>query len=106
MSIMPSFWLWLVVSLKAMVEVAALSLLAQGMLRILAGKSYRDNFVYRLFQVVTAPVLVLVRKLTPPFIGGAYLGLVAFLLLGGLWLALVYVKVQLCQTAGAVCFSG
>jgi hypothetical protein len=61
---MPSFWLWLVVSLKAMVEVAALSLLAQGMLRILAGKSYRDNFVYRLFQVVTAPVLVLVRKLT------------------------------------------
>lgn len=106
MSIVQSFWLWSVVSLKAMVEVATLSLLAQGALRILAGQGYRDNFVYRLFQIITTPVFALARKLAPHFIGQAYLGLIAFLLLGWLWLALVYAKVQLCQAAGAVCFSG
>ena len=58
--------LFIVSVLKALVEVAALSLLAQGVVAVLSGKSRQQNFVYQLFQVVTAPIIKLVRVITPP----------------------------------------
>ncbi|MFH2135302.1 MAG: hypothetical protein ABII81_09010 [Pseudomonadota bacterium] len=95
----------LIVLLKALVEVAALSLLAQGLLRIMAGHSYQRNPVYRLFQVIASPAFWLARVMTPRFIAQQYLGMVAFLLLFWMWLALIYAKAYLCHARQLACFS-
>ncbi|MBU3902860.1 MAG: hypothetical protein KJ572_09180 [Gammaproteobacteria bacterium] len=97
--------LFLIVLLKALVEVAALSLLAQGILRVLAGRSYQQNPVYRLFQVIASPALWLGRVLTPRFIAQQYLGLIAFLLLFWMWLALIYAKAYVCHAWKLACFA-
>lgn len=94
-----------IVVLKALLEVAALSLLAQGVLRILAGRNYQQNFAYRLFQVVASPAIWLARRVTPRFIAQQYLGLVAFLLLFWMWLALIYAKAYVCHAQQLACFS-
>ncbi len=95
--------LFIVSVLKALTEIAALSLLAQGVIAVLSGKSRQQNFVYRLFQVVTAPIIKIVRAITPRFIAGQYLGLVGFFLLFWLWIALVFAKAYVCHAQGLAC---
>ncbi|MBU0689206.1 MAG: hypothetical protein KJ850_06655 [Gammaproteobacteria bacterium] len=97
--------LLLIVILKALVEVAALSLLAQGVLRILAGRNFQQNFAYRLFQVIASPAISLARWVSPSFIAQQYLGLVALLLLFWMWLALIYAKAYVCHAHQLSCFS-
>ncbi len=97
--------LLLIIILKALVEVAALSLPAQGMLRILDGRNYQQNFAYRLFQVIASPAIKLARMVSPRFIAQRYLGLVAFLLLFWMWLALIYAKAYICHARQLACFS-
>jgi hypothetical protein len=94
-----------IVILKALVEVAALSLLAQGALRILAGRNFQQNFAYRLFQVIVSPAISLARWVSPRFIAQQYLGLIAFLLLFWMWLALIYAKAHVCHAQQLACFS-
>lgn len=98
--------LLLIVISKALVEVAALSLLGQGMLRILAGSNYNQNFAYRLFHVIAKPAIAIARRVSPDFIGARYLGLVAFLLLFWTWLALIYAKASVCHAWQLACFAG
>ncbi len=49
--------LFIVSLLRALVEVALLALLGQGVLALLAGSRRHTNFVYRLFIVITGPVI-------------------------------------------------
>jgi hypothetical protein len=98
--------LLIIVLLKALVEVAALSLLAQGMLRILVGRYYQQNFAYRLFQVIASPAVAFARIVSPRFIAQQYLGLIAFLLLFWVWLALIYAKSYVCHAQQLACFAG
>ncbi len=92
--------LLIVVVLKALVEVAAMSLLAQGAIAILSGSTREENFAYRLFRVVTAPVIKAARAVTPRFIADRYLGLVGFISLFWLWLALIVAKAWVCHAQG------
>lgn len=82
---------------RALVEVALLTLLGQGLLALLAGARRQGNPVYRLFQIVTRPVLALVRKLTPSLIIDKHLPGVAFFLLFWLWIGLAYLKRAYCE---------
>jgi len=95
--------LLLVSSLRALVEVALLTLLAQGLLALLAGAGRTRNPIYRLFQIVTAPVLKAVRWLTPKLIIDKHLPFVAFFVLFWLWILLAYVKRTLCGIDGLAC---
>ena len=65
--------LLVLVILRTLTEVALLTLLGQGLLAVLAGGRRHTNPVYRVFQVVTKPVIVVVRKVSPPQVGLAYL---------------------------------
>ena len=94
-----------IVVLKALIEIAAFSLLAQAIVGALAGPARQKNVVYGLLQTVTQPVLRVARKLTPGRIADHYLGLVAFLLLCGFWLLLLYAKVHVCHTQNLACFA-
>lgn len=83
---------------RALVEVALLTLLGQGLLALLAGARRQGNPVYQLFQIVTRPVLAVVRKLTPSLIIDKHLPVVTFFLLFWLWIGLAYLRRIYCET--------
>lgn len=97
--------LLIVSTLKALVEIAALSLLAQGMIGFMSGKTKQDNFIYRLFQVVTAPIIRITRAITPRFIADQHMGLTSFSILFCLWVALIYAKGYLCHAQHLTCIA-
>ena len=86
---------------KAMVELALVVLLGQGLLFVLAGPSRHTNLVYKLFAVVTAPILKATRFVTPRFIVDQHIGFVAFFLLLALWVVALALKVHFYVQQGA-----
>jgi hypothetical protein len=100
---MAQFEILLISILRTLVEVAGLALLGQGLLAVLAGKKRDANFVYRLFQIITGPVIKLVRLITPRFIIDRHLPVLAFFLMFWLWLALAFLKRYLCTLHGLAC---
>ncbi|MBK1679504.1 hypothetical protein [Rhodocyclus tenuis] len=89
--------------LRALVEVAVLSLLAQGVVGLLAGTARHDNPVYRVFAIITRPALGAIRFLTPRLIRDEHVPLLAFFLLFCLWILLAYLKRTLCLANGLIC---
>ena len=91
--------LTVVVILKALAEIAGLALVGQGMLYVLAGIGREQNMFYRVLKTVTSPIFVAVRAITPRFVPDGAIGLAAFFLVAGLWLALTIMKVRLVMEA-------
>lgn len=92
--------IFIVSVLRALVEVALLALIGQGLLALLAGSRRHNNFVYRLFLVITQPVIALSRRITPKVILDKHLPFVAFFLMFWLWILLAWVKRELCLMGG------
>jgi hypothetical protein len=95
--------LFLISVLRTLVEVAGLALLGQGVLALLAGKYRHENLFYRVFQIVTRPVIKAARFITPRFIIDAHVPFLAFFLLFWLWIALALAKRHLCALHGLTC---
>ena len=94
----------LVISIvRALVEVAGMFLLGQGVLWIFGPRARDGNFVYDLFKKGTAPIIKATRVISPRFIHDAHIGLVAFFLLGCLWFGLGLWKRYLCVIQGVQC---
>ena len=87
--------LQVVVILKALVEIAAVGMLGQGLLHVLAGRGRDQNLVYRLFKTITSPVTKLTRIITPRIVLDRHIWLVSTLLLAILWLTLTVLKINL-----------
>lgn len=83
--------------LRALVEVALLFLVGQGILALLAGNRRNDNAIYKLFVIVTQPVLKLVRMISPPQIIDRHLPFMAFFVLFWLWIGLAWLKRVYCE---------
>lgn len=90
--------------LRAIVEVALLFLVGQGLLAVLAGSRRHTNGVYRLFVIVTSPVLKVVRFISPPQIIDKHLPFVAFFFLFWLWIGLAWLKRVYCEANLLQCF--
>jgi len=88
--------LFLVTIAKALVEIAALFILGQGILYVLSGEKREGNFFYQLLRVITRPVYGIVRLLTPKVIVDRHVPWVALMVLFWLWLALTFAKIQIC----------
>lgn len=84
--------LFVLSALRALVEVAMLFLLGQGLLALLAGSHRHTNTVYQIFVIVTKPVLKFVRLISPPQIIDRYLPFAAFFVLFWLWIGLAWLK--------------
>jgi len=95
--------LLLVSVLRALVEVAGMCLLGQGLVYILAGSRRESNPVFQLFRIITRPVVSVVRRLTPKMIVDRHIPLVTFFILLWLWLLLAYVRQIICQGGAAGC---
>lgn len=89
--------------LRSLVEVAAFSMLGQGVLYLLAGPSREKNGVYQLFRIVTRPVIRLVRPAIPRRICDRHIPLIAFFLLLGLWITLAYLRRAICMANALAC---
>ncbi len=90
--------------LRALVEVAMLFLLGQGLLALLAGSRRDSNIVYKVFVIVTRPVVKMVRVIVPPQIIDKHVPYVAFFLLFWLWIGLAYLKRLYCEANLLQCF--
>lgn len=92
--------LMFVVVLKALLEVAGLALLGQGVLYLLAGGNREQNFFYRLLKLIGSPAVKVTRWITPRrLVPDGHITVAAFFLVAGLWVALTLVKVDLCRDA-------
>ncbi len=85
----------LIVILKALTEVAGVAFLGQGVLWVNAGSKRDQNVVYNLFRIITSPVTMVTRAITPRVVIDKHIGLVAFFLLMVLWVALTAFKIKL-----------
>ena len=90
--------------LRALVEVAGLFLLGQGLLALLAGSRRHDNTMYKLFLVVTGPVVKATRMVTPRQIIDKHVPFISFAVLFWLWIALAWLKRLYCDTHMLQCF--
>jgi hypothetical protein len=87
--------------LKAVLEVAGLALLGQGLLFLFAGTKRDRNVIYQAFVTVTRPVLRVTRFVTPRVVLDRHIGLVAFLLVVLAWFFVLIEKQAVC-TQGAL----
>ena len=90
----------IIVSLKALLEVAGVAFLGQGLLWVLAGASRDKNPVFQLFRILTSPVMRLTRAITPRIVLDQHIWLVAFLLLLAAWVIVVGFKASTCVRLG------
>ena len=90
--------------LRALVEVALLFLIGQGLLALLAGGRRHTNTIYKLFVLVTSPVVKIVRKISPPQIIDKHLPFVAFFVLFWCWIGLAWLKRMYCEAHMLQCF--
>ena len=88
---------------RALVEVAGMLLLGQGVLWLFGPKARDGNFVYDLFKMGTRPIVKATRVVTPRFVHDAHIGMVSFIILVWLWLALAFAKRYLCASQGIQC---
>lgn len=95
--------LFIVSVLRALLEVALFALLGQGILYVLAGASREQNIFYKLFQIVTRPVVRGVRLVTPRVIVDRHVPLVSFFLVFWLWFFLAIARRWICQANGLSC---
>ena len=86
---------------KALVEMALLVMVGQGVLFIFAGANRHQNLVYRIFATVTQPLMKATRFITPRFIVDQHIGRVAFFLLVVLWFVALALKVHFFVEQGA-----
>lgn len=87
--------LTIVVILKALIEVAGFTLLGQGVLYVFAGAQREQNVFYKTLKTITAPIISATRAITPRFVADRHIGLAAFFLMAGLWLAVTLLKIKL-----------
>jgi hypothetical protein len=62
---------------RALVEVAGMMLLGQGVLWLFGPKGRDGNFVYDLFKMGTRPIVKATRVITPRFVPDAHVGMVS-----------------------------
>ena len=85
----------IIVILKALVEIAGVGFIGQGILWVIAGSKREQNAVYTLFRTITSPVTKATRAITPRIVLDQHIGLVAFFLLIVLWVALTALKIKM-----------
>ncbi len=92
--------LWVIVTAKLWVEVAALALVGQLVLGLLIGTKRHNNGVYRVLQTVASPAQRLADALSPRWVLVPHRPWVALALLALAWTALTIAKIVQCLDAG------
>lgn len=81
-----------VVILKGLAEFAGLLLIGQGLVYALSFGKHEGNAVYKMFRLITSPVVRVTRIITPNKVANQHVPFVALMLLFWIWLFLSYTK--------------
>ncbi|MBT9554342.1 MULTISPECIES: hypothetical protein [unclassified Hydrogenophaga] len=92
--------LTLIASVKLIAEIALLALFGQWVLGLLAGQKKDKNLFYQLLQQIGRPFVVLARWVSPRFVLERHHPLVAFLILGFVWILATAAKISHCLKIG------
>jgi hypothetical protein len=95
--------LFIVLVLKALVEITGMFMIGQGVLYLFAGNSRQQNFIYQLFSKATTPVMKFARMISPGVIADKHIWIVAVAILFWAWVILLYFKFQVCLEYPAQC---
>ncbi len=87
-------------SVKLLAEIALMAFVGQWLLGLLAGSKRDSNFFYRVFGVVTSPVVRGMRMISPRQVIDRHLPLAAFVLLLMVWLCATIVRIDMCLQIG------
>jgi hypothetical protein len=90
----------LVEILKLLAEIALLALAGQWVLGLLAGAKREQNLFYQVFQIVTKPLVMGARWISPRVVLDRHLPLVAFLVLSFVWIVATITKINICVEIG------
>jgi hypothetical protein len=93
--------LWINI-LQLIFYIAALALLGQGLLHVLAGARRSNNFFYQIFQIVNKPFFLLARFLTPKQIADSQIGFMAALLVAIFYVAVSLWKIDYCISVNMI----
>ena len=85
----------LVVILKGLIEFTGLMLLGHGIVYFLSFGRHEHNAVYKIFAIVTGPVVRVARLVTPRQVADRHIPMVGFLLLFWIWFAIAITKLSL-----------
>ena len=89
-----------VTAMKLLAEIALMCLLGQWLLGLLAGAKRDSNPIYKLFQMLTKPVLQAARFIAPKQILDRHMPLLAACLLVFVWLSALILKINVCLQLG------
>ncbi len=81
-----------VVILKGLAEFAGLLLIGQGLVYALSFGKHEANAVYKMFRLITSPIVRVTRVITPNKVANHHVPFVALMLLFWIWLFLSYTK--------------
>ena len=98
--------LFVVLVLKALVEITGMFMVGQGVLYLFAGNSRHQNFIYQLFSKATSPVMKFARLVSPKVIADRHMWIVALAILFWAWVIVLYFKYQVCLDYPAQCGTG
>ncbi len=82
---------------KAVLEIAAMALIAQLAIGAFSWNRRHQNIVYKLFEVVTSPFTRLTRLVTPKFVLDRHVPLATFFLLFVVWMAVLFELAGSCR---------
>jgi hypothetical protein len=85
---------------KLVTEIALMALFGRWVLGLLAGARREQNLFYQVLHIMVRPFLWVARRVTPQAVIDRHVPLVAFLLLGFVWVAVTILKVQTCVQLG------
>lgn len=84
--------LFAISALRAVLEMIGLCLIGQGALYLLAGQGRESNAIYRLFQLITGPLVRLVALPLPRSAPAPIVGLLTFAVLFSGWIGLAILR--------------
>ena len=90
----------LVIILKAINEIALISMLGQGILYLFAGAKRDSNAIYFIFKTLTSPIMKFARMITPRIVIDQHIGFVALFILLVVEALLIAAKIYLYLEAG------
>jgi hypothetical protein len=90
-------------AIAALIEVAALMLLARGVMWLFGPRAREGNFFYAMLTTGTLPFIRLARAIMPRAVADKYMPAIAFVLLVLLWIAVGLGKEWLCTARAVQC---
>jgi hypothetical protein len=94
------YMLTLISAIKLIAEIALLALFGQWVLGLLSGQKRDKNLFYQILQQIGRPFVLLARFVSPRFVLERHHPLVAFLLLGFVWVMATAAKISHCLKIG------